>query len=60
MEDHNLSEDERKRIVVMLDEWEAVRAGANALRIIGEIVKWVLGVAVTVLAVVGFQHGNIK
>ncbi len=60
MENHNLSEDEHKRIVIMLDEWEAVRAGANALRIIGEIVKWVLGVAVTILAVVGFQHGNIK
>jgi len=60
MEDHNLSEDEHKRIVIMLDEWEAVRAGANALRIIGEIVKWVLGVSVTILAVVGFQHGNIK
>ena len=60
MEDHNLSEDEHKRIVIMLDEWEAVRAGANALRVIGEIVKWTLGVAVTILAVVGFQHGNIK
>ncbi len=57
MENHNLSEDEHKRIVVMLDEWEAVRAGANALRIIGEIVKWVLGVSVTILAVVGYQHG---
>lgn len=54
----NLSEEERARIIKMLDEWESVRAGANALRIVGEIVKWCLGIAVAVLAVLGFAHNG--
>ena len=54
-----LTEEERKRVVKMLEEWEAVRAGANALKIIGEIIKWCLALAATAMVVLGI-HGHGK
>ena len=50
-----MTEEQRKRVIAMLDEWEHVRAGVTALKIIGEVVKWVLGIAVAVAAVLGFS-----
>jgi hypothetical protein len=56
----DISDEERKRIVAMLAEWEQVRAGVTALRIIGEVVKWTIGIIVAIAAVLGITHTGVK
>lgn len=53
-----MTEEQRKRVIAMLDEWEHVRAGVTALRIIGEVLKWCLGIAVAIAAVFGVTQGH--
>ena len=55
-----MSDEERKRMLSMLDEWEQVRAGVTALRIIGEVVKWTIGIVVAIAAVLGIHHTGVK
>ena len=42
----DLTEDEREKVRDLLESWDNVRVGIHVLSVVGNVVKWVSGVAI--------------
>jgi hypothetical protein len=53
---NELNDEETEKLRQMLESWDNIQAGVKALSVIGEVIKWVAGIAVAIASIISISH----